>query len=166
LGRAVYVRVALSFGSPNESPAALFNPAGQNLLPSTVLFVFGLFDLLRGVLHTFFVNWAVRTFAKLDLSVAHQDQLTQLGAFGVLLTGVIFILVSIEAAQLSEYFLLTIPCGYVVGAIGMRTSGVKAQSAFYGRYFMMVYLGVLGDVCLVATSSMAPNAVPPTPPDR
>ena len=97
------------------------------------------------VLHTFFVNWAVRTFAKLDLSVAHQDQLTQLGAFGVLLTGVIFILVSIEAAQLSKYFLLTIPCGYVVGAIGMRTSGVKAQSAFYGRYFMMVYLGV----CLV-----------------
>jgi hypothetical protein len=87
---------------------------------------------LRGVLHTFFVNWAVRTFAKLDLSVARQDQLTLLGAFGIsnLLTGVIFIRVSIEAAQLSEYLLLTIPCAYVVGAIGTRTPGVKAQSAF------------------------------------
>ncbi|HTB16446.1 MAG TPA: hypothetical protein VK752_32990 [Bryobacteraceae bacterium] len=126
---------------------APFNSDGQNLLPSTVLFVLGLVDLLRGVLHTFFVHWAVRTFAKLDLSVACQDQLTLLGAFGIsnLLTGAIFILVSIEAAQLSEYFLLIIPCSYVVGAIGMRTSGVKPQSAFYGRYFMMAYLGV----CLV-----------------
>jgi len=104
-------------------------------------------DLLRGVLHTFFVNWAVRTFAKLDLSVARQDQLTLLGAFGIsnLLTGVIFILISIDAAPLSECVLLTIPCAYAVGVIGMRTSGVKARSAFYGRYFMMGYLGV----CLV-----------------
>jgi len=104
-------------------------------------------DLLRGVLHTFFVNWAVRTFAKLDLSVARQDQLTLLGAFGIsnLLTRVIFILISIDAAPLSECVLLTIPCAYAVGVIGMRTSGVKARSAFYGRYFMMGYLGV----CLV-----------------
>jgi hypothetical protein len=122
------------------------NPA-RYALPSTVLFILGLVDLLRGVLHTFFANWAVRTFAKLDLSVARQDQLTLLGAFGIsnLLTGVIFILISIEAAPLSEYVLLTIPCAYVVGVIGMRTSGVKAQSAFYGRYFMIAYLGV----CLV-----------------
>ncbi|MGA2275057.1 MAG: hypothetical protein ABSH00_15995 [Bryobacteraceae bacterium] len=124
-----------------------FNPAARYVLPSTVLFILGLVDLLRGVLHTFFVNWAAKTFAKLDLSVARQDQLTLLGAFGIsnLLTGVIFILISIEAAPLSDYVLLTIPCAYAVGAIGMRTSGVKAQSAFYGRYFMMGYLGV----CLV-----------------
>jgi hypothetical protein len=32
-----------------------------------------------------------------------------------------------------------------IDLIGMRTSGEKAQSAFYGRYFMMGYLGV----CLV-----------------
>ena len=54
-------------------------------------------------------------------------------------------LISIETAPLSEYVLLTIPCAYAVGAIGIRTSGVKAQSAFYGKYFMMGYLGV----CLV-----------------
>jgi len=124
-----------------------FNPSARYVLPATVLFILGLVDLLRGVLHTFFSNWAAKTFAKLDLSVARRDQLTLLGAFGIsnLLTGVIFILISIEAAPLSEYVLLTIPCAYAVGVIGMRTSGVKAQSAFYGRYFMMGYLGV----CLV-----------------
>lgn len=121
-----------------------FNPAARYVLPSTVLFMLGLVDLLRGVLHTFFVNWSVKTFAKLDLSAARQDQLTLLGAFGIsnLLTGVIFILISIEAAPLCEYVLLTIPCAYAIGVIGMRASGVRAQSAFYGRYFMMGYLGV------------------------
>lgn len=121
-----------------------FNPATRYELPSTVLFVFGLVDLLRGVLHTFFVKWAARKFAKLDLSVARQDQLTLLGAFGIsnLLTGAIYILVSLKDKQLSEYILITIPCAYVAGVIGMRASGVKPQSAMYGRYFMMVYLGV------------------------
>jgi hypothetical protein len=121
-----------------------FHPAARYVLPSSVLFILGLVDLLRGVLHTFFVNWAAKTFAKLDLSAARQDQLTLLGAFGIsnLLTGVIFILISIEDPPLSEYALLTIPCAYAVGVIGMRTSGVKARSAFYGRYFMMGYLGV------------------------
>lgn len=121
-----------------------FNPAARYVLPSTVLFILGLVDLLRGVLHTFFVSWAGRTFARLDLSVARQDQLTLLGAFGIsnLLTGAIFILISTEAAPLAEYVVLTIPCAYAVGVVGMRTSGVKAQSAFYGRYFMMAYLGV------------------------
>ncbi len=125
-----------------------FNSAARYELPSTVLFVLGLVDLLRGALHTFFVNWAVRKFAKLDLSVARQDQLTLLGAFGIsnLLTGAIYILVSLKAKRLSEYILIAIPCAYVVGVIGMRASGVKPQSALYGRYFMMAYLGV----CLAA----------------
>ncbi|HVN06944.1 MAG TPA: hypothetical protein VMT86_21140 [Bryobacteraceae bacterium] len=46
------------------------------------------------------------------MSVVRQDQLTLLDAFGIsnLLTGVIFILISIEAAPLSAYVLLTTPC--------------------------------------------------------
>jgi hypothetical protein len=125
-----------------------FHSDPRYVLPSTVLFVLGWVDLLRGLLHTFFVNWAGRTFARLDLSVARQDQLTLLGAFGIsnLLTGAIFLMISIEAAPQSEYVLLAIPCAYVVGVIGMRTSRVKPQSALYGRYFMMVYLAV----CLVS----------------
>jgi hypothetical protein len=84
----------------------------RSTLASTVLFILGLVDLLRGVLHSFFVDWAVRTFAKLDLSVARQDQLTLLGAFGIsnLLTGFIYILISRKAKPLSKYVLLMIPC--------------------------------------------------------
>lgn len=117
---------------------------GEHALSATVLFVLGVVDLIRGVLHTFFVEWAGRTFARLDLSAARQDQLTLLGAFGIsnLLTGTIFVVVGMKAPALAEYVLLAIPCAYVIGAIGVRASGVRPKSAFYGRYFMMVYLGV------------------------
>lgn len=117
--------------------------AARSALPATVLFVLGWVDLLRGVLHTFLVSWSAKTFARMDLSVARQDQLTLLGAFGIsnLLTGVIFILVSIKAGPLSDRVLLAIPCAYAVGFIGIRTSRVKPRSAFYGKYFMLAYLG-------------------------
>lgn len=123
------------------------NPDARYALSSNVLLVLGLIDLLRGVLHTFFVHWAARTFAQLDLSVAGQDQLALLGAFGIsnLLTGLIYILISRKAGGLSENVLLMIPCAYAIGFIGMRTSGVRANAPFYGKYFMLVYLGV----CLV-----------------
>jgi hypothetical protein len=112
--------------------------------PSSVLLVLGIVDLLRGVLHTFFIDWAVRTFARLDLSAARHDQLTLLGAFGIsnLLTGLIYILISRKAKELSNYVLLMIPCAYAIGYIGLKISGVKAHAAFYGKYFMLGYLGV------------------------
>lgn len=116
----------------------------RDTLPSTVLFFFGLVDLVRGTLHTFFVHWAAQTFAKLDLSTAGQDQLMLLSAFGAsnLLTGMIYILVSRKAKALSKYVLLLIPCAYAVGIVGMRISDVTPQAAFLGRYFMFVYFGV------------------------
>jgi len=120
-------------------------------LSSTVLLVLGFVDLLRGVLHTFFAQWAVRTFAKLDLSVATQDQLTLLAAFGIsnLLTGMIYILIGRKAKALSSYVLLAIPCAYAIGVIGMRTSGVRPHAAFYGKYFLIVYFAVcLGTVAV------------------
>jgi hypothetical protein len=145
-----------------------FNPAAQNFLASTVLFVLGLVDLLRGVLHTFFVNWAVRTFAKLDLSLARQDQLTLLGAFGIsnLLTGVIFILVSIEAAQLSELCSADDPLR--IHGWGYWHENVRGEGAV--RILWQVFHDGLpwrvpGDVCLVATSSIAPKCSATTPPD-
>jgi hypothetical protein len=100
---------------------------------------------------TFFVNWAVATFARLDLSVARQDQLTLLGAFGIsnLLTGLIYILISRKSKQLSNTILLMIPCAYAIGEIGMKVSRVTPQSAFYGKYFMLGYFAVcLGTVAL------------------
>lgn len=103
--------------------------------PSKVLLVLGVLDLLRGVLHSFFIDWAVRTFARLDLSAARQDQLALLGVFGIsnLLTGLIYILISRKAKELSNYVLLMIPCAYAIGYIGLKISGVNAHAAFYGR---------------------------------
>jgi len=74
--------------------------------------------------------------------VARQDQLTLLGAFGIsnFLTGALFLLIGTMAPSLSAYVLLAVPCAYVLGAIGLRTSGVKRESAFNGRNFMMAYL--------------------------
>jgi hypothetical protein len=111
-------------------------------------------DLFRCVLHTIFVDWAARTFAKLDLSVARQDQLTLLGVFGIsnLLTGMIYILVSLKVKALSNYVLLAIPCAYAIGWIAMSVSGVQPHAVFYGKYFMLGYLVVcLATVALSST---------------
>jgi hypothetical protein len=124
--------------------AAVFHPSVRYWLPATVLLVLGLVDLLRGVLHTFFVDRVAKVFARLDLSTARQDQLTLLGAFGIsnLLTGTLFLLVSVEARQLAAWVLLAVPCAYALGMAGIRTAGVRREAAFLGRYFMIVYLGV------------------------
>jgi len=119
--------------------------------PSIVLFVIGLVDLLRGFLHTYEVNWAAETFAKLDLSVAHFDQLTLLGAFGIsnILTGLIYILISRKAKDLSPYVLGIIPIAYVIGFIGLKVSGINSTASFYGKYFMLVYLSVCAATCII-----------------
>jgi hypothetical protein len=113
-----------------------------------VLTIVGIVDLVRGVLHTFAVRWAARTFARLDLTAAPEDQLTLMGVFGIsnFLTGSIYLLVSMHAPQLAADILLLIPCAYLFGTVGLRVAGVRARSAFYGRYFLLGYLLV----CLVA----------------
>jgi len=111
-----------------------FHPNTPGFLPSTVLFVLGLIDLVRGLPHTFLVNWAARTFAKLDLSVARQDQLTLLGTFGIsnFLTGAVFLLISSMAPSLSPYVLLAVPCTYVLGVVGLKPPASSASLLFAG----------------------------------
>jgi hypothetical protein len=122
----------------------IFHREAQYALPANVLLILGLVDLLRGVLHTFFVDRVAKAFARLNLSTARQDQLTLLGAFGIsnLLTGAIYLLISLEAPRLAAWVLLAIPCAYLLGFLGVRSAGVKRESAFVGRYFMLVYLGM------------------------
>lgn len=115
--------------------------------PSTLLLILGFVDLLRGFLHTYEVNWAATTFAKLDLSVLRSDQLTLLGTFGIsnILTGLIYILISKKAKHLSPYILGIIPLSYAIGYVGLKFSGINAQASFYGKYFMLVYMAA----CLI-----------------
>lgn len=125
-------------------PMPLFTATGHDLLPAMVLCVLGAIDLLRGFLHTFRIEWAVKTFARLDLSAAREDQLTLLGVFGIsnFLTGAIYLLIGFRAPALAAIVLLLIPCAYALGVAGLRAAGVRRRSALLGRYFLLVYLAV------------------------
>lgn len=116
----------------------------KDRLPSQVLFLLGLFDLFRGIAHTYMIHWANDTFAHLDLSANGADQLMLLSAFGIsnLLTGAIYILVSLKAKALSATMLLLILLAYLFGWLGMQSAGVSPDSDFYGRFIMLGYFGV------------------------
>jgi len=116
----------------------------RNNLASNVLFFLGLVDLLRGVLHTYFVYWANETFAHLNLAVNGQDQLMLLSVFGIsnLLTGSIYILISIKAKELARLILILILSSYAIGWLGIQFSGISPNADFYGKYFMLCYFGV------------------------
>lgn len=113
-------------------------------LPSIVLFLIGCYDILRGFMHTFILKWSAANFAKFDLATVPQDQIFMLGVFGIsnFLTGFIYLLISRKARQLSPYVLIIIPLAYILGLIGISSGGVHGQSAFDGKYFMMVYFAV------------------------
>ena len=113
-------------------------------LPSLVLFVLGLVDLLRGFMHTFLLRWSADAFAQLDLITNAADQLFLLGIYGIsnYLTGVIYLLVSRKARNLSPYVLGIIPLVYFFGIIVLRLVSVFPESSFNGKYFMLSYFGV------------------------
>ncbi len=111
-------------------------------LPATVLFVLGVLDLVRGIMHTFLLRWAGVNVAGFDPVTTPSDQFFMLGAFGIsnFLTGFLYLLISRRARELSPYVLAIIPATYLLGMIGIGIAGVQGQSAFGGKYFMMVYL--------------------------
>ena len=126
----------------------------RSRLPAQVLFFLGLFDLFRGLAHTYWIHWANDTFAHLDLSVNGNDQLMLLSAFGIsnLLTGAIYILISLKAKALSAITLLLILLAYLFGWLGMKYAGVTPDSDFYGRYIMFGYFGVCIATIIIAWS--------------
>jgi len=113
-------------------------------LPTLVLFLIGLYDLLRGFMHTFMLTWSAEHFAKFDMKTVPMDQIFMLGSFGIsnILTGVIYLLICIRARYLSPYVLIIIPLVYLLGMIGIWTSKVHGTAAFNGQYFMYVYFGI------------------------
>ena len=117
----------------------------SNNLSPRVLFILGLVDLLRGVLHTFFIHWANDTYAHLNLSANGQDQLMLLSAFGTsnLLTGSIYILISMKAKELARPVLMLILGSYFIGWLGIQYAGIIPNADFLGRYFMACYFLVI-----------------------
>ena len=120
--------------------------AGRDIfrIPATVLFVLGIVDLIRGVMHTFLLRWAGVYVAGFDPVTTPPDQFFMLGAFGIsnFLTGFLYLLISRKARELSPFVLAIIPATYLLGMIGIGVAGVHGQSAFSGRYLMFVYFAV------------------------
>jgi hypothetical protein len=120
--------------------------AGRDIfrLPATVLFILGIVDLIRGLMHTFVLRWAGVHVAGFDPVSTPSDQFFMLGAFGIsnFLTGFLYLLISRKARELSPYVLAIIPATYLLGMIGIGVAGVHGQSAFSGRYFLFVYFAV------------------------
>ena len=113
-------------------------------LSSTVLFIIGLVDILRGFMHTFVLTWSASNFAKLDLTNGSGEQVFLLGVFGIsnFLTGFIYLLISKKAKALSPYVLIIIPLTYLLGLIGIWSGGVRGAAAYEGKYFLIAYFAV------------------------
>ena len=120
-------------------------------LPSVFLFIIGLYDLIRGFMHTYLLTWSASYFAKFDLATVPEDQVFMLGVFGISnwLTGFLYLLISIKAKHLSPYVLIIIPLTYLLGLIGIWSCGIHGQSAFNGQYFMYVYFAICVIIFLI-----------------
>lgn len=112
-------------------------------IPKFVIIVtlgLGCLDLIRGVIHTFLLEYAGVFIMGLDLSFARENQLFLLGVFGIsnYITGTFLILIALKARALIPYILVIIPTWYLVGnAVISRT--VIPQAALGGLPMMLGY---------------------------
>lgn len=113
-------------------------------VPAAVLFLVGAYDLLRGFMHTFLLKWSAVHFAGFDMATVSEDQVFLLGVFGIsnFLTGSIYLLISQKAKHIAPHVLVLIPAVYLLGWMGIRTSGIHAQAEFNGKYLMFGYFGI------------------------
>ncbi|TVR57293.1 MAG: hypothetical protein EA426_12310 [Spirochaetaceae bacterium] len=121
--------------------ATVKNSSRPVTVARNVLIVLGVIDLVRGIMHTFVLNWAAENIARI---APHPDALMLLGVFGNsnLLTGALYLLVALKAREIAGYILGIIPVAYLVGVVGIRLNGVSMQSEFNGKYMMLVYFVV------------------------
>ncbi|MEI6353242.1 MAG: hypothetical protein WCO47_00830 [Methylococcus sp.] len=120
-------------------------------VPSFVVVItllLGCYDLLRGVMHTIFLNYSALHIAGLDLSSATaSDQLRLLGAFGIsnYETGIALILMGLYAQRLALAMLGVIPLLYLLGyfTIKINIAGYEPSNAHWGGVMpLMVYMGI------------------------
>lgn len=114
---------------------------------SVVAVALGLFDLLRGIMHTVLVGFAAVDIAGLDLSgPTGHDQVTLMTAFGAsnLITGVALILLGFTNRQGVLVLLATILAAYALAGLGLSHWGseLTGQGLFPGVDNMRIYLAV------------------------
>lgn len=124
----------------------IIKPIKIPMFVSAITFVLGCFDLVRGFMHTFKLEYAALHVAKLNLSTPEASDLLQLlGVFGVsnYITGIMLILVALRARELALIMLFVMPFAYAVGWVETSINSnmyPASQAAWGGRDFMLIYL--------------------------
>ena len=113
-------------------------------VPSRVLFGLGVYDLIRGFMHTFALKWSGINIAGFNPETTPIDQFFMLGTFGIsnFLTGSIYLVISRRSPELSPYILALIPTAYLLGLIGIWSSGIHGTSTYGGQYLLYVYFAI------------------------
>ena len=144
-------------GQPKTMPENSTLPMVDSIykVPSRVLLGLGIYDLIRGFMHTFQLKWAGTNIAGFNPESTPMDQFFMLGTFGIsnLLTGFIYLLISRRSPELSPYVLGLIPASYLLGLIGIWSNGIHGTSAYAGRYLLYVYFAIcIGTLIYFAVS--------------
>lgn len=113
-------------------------------VPSRVLLGLGIYDLVRGFMHTFLLKWSGTNIAGFNHESTPIDQFFMLGTFGIsnFLTGFIYLLISRRSPELSPYVLALIPASYLLGLIGIWSNGIHGTSAYGGKYILYIYFAI------------------------
>ena len=133
-------------GALHYSEAPMRKPMTNTIykVPSRVLFGLGIYDLIRGFMHTFLLRWSGINIAGFNPESTPIDKLFMLGTFGIsnFLTGFIYLLISRRSPELSPYVLALIPTSYLLGLIWIWSSVIHGTSAYGGRYPLYVYFAI------------------------
>ena len=117
---------------------------GLYKVPSRVLFGLGIYDLVRGFMHTFALKWSGTNIAGFNPETTPIDQFFMLGTFGIsnFLTGFIYLLISRRSPELSPYVLALIPVAYLLGLIGIWSNGIHGTSDYGEQSALYVYFAI------------------------
>nr|WP_147661466.1 hypothetical protein [Candidatus Prometheoarchaeum syntrophicum] len=113
------------------------------------LLIIGIIDIVRGLMHTFFMEQAIATFAHLDYSATNiSDQLFQMNTLGIsnIISGILFIIVALKAKKYADIALLYLVISHIIGFISIPINNIENTSDFLGKYIMLAYIGL----CLLA----------------
>ena len=104
-----------------------------------VLMFFGLFNLVRGFMHTILVEYAAANIAGLDLSFAREAQLLLLMNYGFsnFLMGIVLILIALKARNLVPSMILLVSIFSAIGGVTVELTNPTAD--FTGRFLAIVY---------------------------
>ena len=108
----------------------------------------GCYDLFRGFMHTFMLEYAALNVFVIDLSGGVGNQMLLLGLFGIsnYLTGIMFILIGLKARNLVPIMLPVIPFTYFLG-MALINQVATPTGELGGSSNMMVYFAI----CIAAS---------------